>query len=235
MNAALIIIPTSIWQMLRGSIILFTAILTLTYRHKKLYAQQWCGIIFVIVALVLIGVTTVLSNSNADLSAGKMVLGVMLVVIAQAIQAFQTIAEEQLLHDSTTPPMQIVAWEGFWGFCICSFIGIPMAYFIHTSPGDGLSEDTPDSFYMMSLKPMIILLVVLFILFVALFNIFGMFMFASHPFIPFHFLSLFSLPHSLTIHTSTFSALMSPTHSPVTSWNPSVLSSSGSPPLCSTT
>ena len=29
----------SIMQMLRGSIILFTAILTLTYRHKKLYAQ----------------------------------------------------------------------------------------------------------------------------------------------------------------------------------------------------
>ena len=132
----------------------------------------------VFLALILIGVTTVLSNSDDDLTVGKLILGIALVVIAQAVQAFQTIVEEQLLHDSTTPLMQIVAWEGFWGFCICSFISIPAAYFLHTSPGDGLSEDTPDSFYMMYFRPMLILFFVIYIMCIALFNIFGMFMFA---------------------------------------------------------
>eukprot|EP00770_Monocercomonoides_exilis_P003083 MONOS_3062.1-p1 / transcript=MONOS_3062.1 / gene=MONOS_3062 / organism=Monocercomonoides_exilis_PA203 / gene_product=integral membrane protein, putative / transcript_product=integral membrane protein, putative / location=Mono_scaffold00068:88169-89492(-) / protein_length=343 / sequence_SO=supercontig / SO=protein_coding / is_pseudo=false len=175
MNAALVVINVSIWQMLRGSIIIFTAILTIFYRKRKLYPQQWLGMCLVFTALIILGATALLSGGAKGVTFGRLIVGVILVVLAQAIQAFQTIVEEQLLHDSTTPPMAIVAWEGFWGFCTCTFLCMPIVYFVRTTPGDGLQEDIADTFVMMANSPVIIVFALAFVCSILLFNIFGMF------------------------------------------------------------
>lgn len=68
MNASLIIIPVSFWQVMRGSLIVFTAFFTICFRHKKLLAVQWVGIILVSVAFIIIGATLILSE---NVSIGK--------------------------------------------------------------------------------------------------------------------------------------------------------------------
>ena len=49
MFVGLLWISSSIWQMMRGSIILFTAALRICYRHKPLWPNEWVGTLTVII------------------------------------------------------------------------------------------------------------------------------------------------------------------------------------------
>jgi drug/metabolite transporter (DMT)-like permease len=99
MGVGLLWVSGSIWQMLRGSIILFTALLKVTYRRKKLWANEWIGVGVVVCAICIIGASTFLtpgeivehansSSSSLSMSGGgvtplKMAIGIGLVVGAQ--------------------------------------------------------------------------------------------------------------------------------------------------------
>ncbi|KAK2949414.1 putative Solute carrier family 35 member F6 [Blattamonas nauphoetae] len=176
MNAALVSIPVSIWQMLRGSIIIFTAILTVCYRRKPLNCMNWVGVGIVVGGLVVLGVSAVIGDPESkDVTVGKVILGVVLVVLAQGVQGFQTIVEEQFLHDSSTPPMQIVAFEGIWGFLFATFFFMPICYFIPGEPGNGLTEDFADAWVMIANDPLIVVWTVCYMTSILMFNITGMF------------------------------------------------------------
>ncbi|KAA6383605.1 MAG: Solute carrier family 35 member, partial [Streblomastix strix] len=184
MNAALVNLPVSIWQMLRGSIIIFTALLTVFYRKRCLYMQQWIGVAAVVIAIVMLGIAATLTSAQeGDTSKktpiGLVLIGCILVIFAQAIQGFQTIVEETLLHDSTTPPMTVVGWEGFWGFMMCTFFMVPLTYFIRSTPGNGLTEDFIDTWVMLSNNYLIIIFAVGFFFSILMFNVFGMFIINS--------------------------------------------------------
>ncbi|KAK2948443.1 putative Solute carrier family 35 member F6 [Blattamonas nauphoetae] len=175
MNAALVSIPVSIWQMLRGSIILFTALLTVFYRRKPLTSMQWLGVGVVFLSLCILGVTAVLSDaSTKKITFSRTLVGVGLVVGAQCVQAFQTIVEEKFLHDSNTRPLLIVGFEGIWGILFCTFLFMPIAYFIPTTPGDGLCEDFWDSLVMLRNNPQLVLFSLAYMVSILLFNVTGM-------------------------------------------------------------
>lgn len=142
MNVGLLWIPGSIWQMLRGSIVIFTAILSVTYRKKPLYSSGnslaffefittgWTGVAIVSLALVIVGGACFktpaevepapLSTSSSTSSSVSPTttpmweegLGMLLVVLAQGLQALQTIVEEKLMHDVKAAPTLVVGMEG---------------------------------------------------------------------------------------------------------------------------
>jgi drug/metabolite transporter (DMT)-like permease len=104
--------------MLRGSIVIFTAVLTVTYRKRRLYSSGWTGVMVVALALVVVAAsafgTTDDSTSLDDLLSSsslasssqegesnviELIAGIALVIAAQFLQAAQTIIEEKLLHD----------------------------------------------------------------------------------------------------------------------------------------
>eukprot|EP01105_Mastigella_eilhardi_P026554 TRINITY_DN773_c0_g1_i1.p1 TRINITY_DN773_c0_g1~~TRINITY_DN773_c0_g1_i1.p1 ORF type:complete len:406 (+),score=128.09 TRINITY_DN773_c0_g1_i1:161-1378(+) len=187
MNVGLLWIPGSIWQMLRGSIVIFTAFITVTYRKRRLYSSGWTGVAIVVIALLIVGgacfktpQTAVASNSSASSGAAatgtsswEMMIGIVLVILAQFIQAMQTIIEEQLLHDVKASPNLIVGMEGLWGFLLCTFISMPIAANL-PSDLEGLYEDSIDSFIMIYNSPTILGLVIGYVAVILLFNIFGM-------------------------------------------------------------
>ena len=56
------------------------------------------------------------------------------------LNAVQFVFEETLLKDRAYPPLQVVGWEGVWGFCLCLFVALPITYFIPAPvgpPGSG--------------------------------------------------------------------------------------------------
>jgi len=72
----------SSFQMLRGSVIVFTGILSVGFLNRKLVVREWIGISFVIIGLAFVGVSDILTIEN-DISANSVITGDLLIIFAQ--------------------------------------------------------------------------------------------------------------------------------------------------------
>jgi hypothetical protein len=148
MTTGLIFIDVSVMQMLRGSMVIFSALLTIFVRKRKLRGFEWFGVLTCAVALCFVG------GSSIAGQAGKgrwsewywQLLGCLLVLLSQVIQATQIIIEEFLLADVRLPPLVVVGLEGFWGSIMCLVCFIPLFYYC-PGPDHGHWEDTYDTVY----------------------------------------------------------------------------------------
>jgi drug/metabolite transporter (DMT)-like permease len=129
-------------QMLRGSMILFTAIWSLIILGKNPSLGKWGGIAIVCLGLVLVGVSSVLrGDSGVDASTLQLIMGPVLVVLGSAINAAQGVIEEMLMKDREAHPLEVVGWEGVFGCIWSSFIMLPIVQAIG-------AEDSIDTLYM---------------------------------------------------------------------------------------
>ena len=118
------------FQMLRGSVIIFTGLLSVAFLGTRLKIHHWIGMGFVILGLILVGVgDTVFGGGAHGYSPSFVLAGDLLIVLAQVITAIQMTVEEKLIKKYKVPPMQAVGWEGVFGFFTLSLAMIPM-YFI---------------------------------------------------------------------------------------------------------
>lgn len=118
------------FQMLRGSVIIFTGILSVAFLGNKLKAYQWVGMFTVIVGLVTVGVgDVVFFKPSGSYDQSFVLAGDLLIVLAQIITAIQMTVEEKIIKKYDVPPLQGVGWEGVFGFSVLLVLLVPM-YFI---------------------------------------------------------------------------------------------------------
>jgi len=171
-------IPASVWQMLRGSALVFCALLSVVFLKRKLYAYNWLGLFFCVVGITSVGLANVLGTKQDDSSGGAsedtgfLVYGMTLVLLGQIVQAAQVIAEEWLMKDVDLPSVQIIGFEGFWGILMMIFIVYPLLWIL---PGDdnGHKEDPFDTMVMISNSPPLMGCVVTYLFSCGTFNITG--------------------------------------------------------------
>lgn len=109
-------VDASVYQMLRGSLMIFSAILSICCLGRKLKPFHYIGIATTTLAVTLVGYASVKSASaDANQNMSLEILGIFLIVGGQFIQASQMVAEEVLLKDFGAPALVIVGMEGFWG------------------------------------------------------------------------------------------------------------------------
>jgi drug/metabolite transporter (DMT)-like permease len=176
-NIALLSLSPSVWQMFRGSIIIFTAIFSIFYRKRKLYFVHWFGIFIVILGIILIGVSALLGeteNEKAAVSPGMQLVAMFLVMFSQALQAVRAVTEEKILHDIDADPPEIIGFEGTWGLYVLTLIGLPLANILPERFGEGIYEDTVESFIMIGSSLELILLMVGYFLAVCFYNVSGL-------------------------------------------------------------
>eukprot|EP00536_Pseudo-nitzschia_multiseries_P012704 jgi/Psemu1/260854/estExt_Genewise1Plus.C_5000003 len=146
-------IPVSIYQLLRGSGIIFVAVMKQYFLHDKMHSFQWIGIFWNVVSVMMVGSTAVLSeggdkDSSETGSDGTALLGVVLVLVGAFVQALQYVFEEKVMTmDIPAPPLLLIGMEGLWGTIFCLTIAYPMVYYL---PGDdhGSYEDPFNTWYM---------------------------------------------------------------------------------------
>ncbi|KAL6069940.1 Solute carrier family 35 member F6 [Balamuthia mandrillaris] len=141
-------IYASVWQMLRGSIIVFTGILSVIFLKRKLSAYHWLGMAIVVLGLALVGTASILGESGSK--GYKMYLGIGLILLGQLCSAGQMVVEETFVKGRALPPLQIVGLEGFFGLVIMTVVFLPVIYFIPGSQpshfSHGSYENTLDAF-----------------------------------------------------------------------------------------
>ena len=137
-SISLTFLPTSIYQMFRGAIIIFTCTASILFLKNKYYRHHFLGIIVVILGLIIVGLDAVL---NGDSSEGENpAFGIFLVVLSQVFSCFLFITEEKLLKGYETPPLKAVGLEGMWGV-LCYIVLLFIFYFIRCESWPNFLKD----------------------------------------------------------------------------------------------
>ena len=129
-------IDVSIYQMLRGSGIIFVALMKQHVLKDHLYKYQWAGVLFNVASVIFVGATAILSSEDSpkEVDGGKALLGVLLVMAGAFVQSLQFVFEEKVMTmDIPSPPLLLIGMEGLWGTVLCIFVMYPLAYYL---PGD---------------------------------------------------------------------------------------------------
>lgn len=180
MTFGLIYISVSIFQMLRGSMVIFSTILTRIFlKGRRVRRYQLLGVVLAVIAICLVGVAGVMvPQANQSASAGQTLIGISLVILSQIVQAGQIVVEEFLLADLNMPPLRVVGFEGLWGLLLMIVVACPLAYVI---PGNDYSpmphnslENTYDSLICLGSNGNLIIAVVVFCVAVLVYNCYGM-------------------------------------------------------------
>jgi drug/metabolite transporter (DMT)-like permease len=168
----LLFISASVWQMLRGSMIVFGAIISVGALGRRLYAYHWLGVLICVAGIVAVATSNVFNESaqpatGHEGNSGQSLYGMGMVVAGQVVTASQMVAEEKLLKDVKLPAMKIVGYEGVWGSLVCMFVVFPICYSLG-------GEDALDSVVMVENSTPLLCLVITYIFSCATYNFAGM-------------------------------------------------------------
>ncbi|KAJ5246500.1 Nucleotide-sugar transporter [Penicillium chermesinum] len=143
MNVGLLFVAASIYQMTRGALVLFVGLLSVLFLRRKLYLYQWASLFVVVLGVALVGLAGALFSGDPghDITQGNpvspqstsgtpeavlTVIGVLLIAGAQIFTASQFVLEEWILENYAMDPIQVVGWEGIFGFVVTFIASIIM-------------------------------------------------------------------------------------------------------------
>ena len=149
MCTGLLFAPVSVYQMLRGSMLVFCAVFSVTLLHRRLHYYNYLGVSLALAGISLVGLASILGEPDATAQA-KLALGMVLMVAGQAAQALQVVAEEHLLQNLRLPAMRVVSYEGLYGMALCVLVLFPLAYLLPGYDLGGRWEDEVDSVAMIA-------------------------------------------------------------------------------------
>lgn len=113
LNFALIMMAASIFQMLRGGIIIITCIFTILFLKRMPKNFQWLGVFLVFLGVFLVGL-----SSQSDNEEKTEFLGIILLISSLLFSGFQFVYQEIILVKYKCASLQLVAWEGIWGIIV---------------------------------------------------------------------------------------------------------------------
>jgi len=172
MNLGLILTYASVFQMLRGFLVVFTGTFSVIFLKRKLRMHHWGGIAFILCGTAIVGVSSFIAPAND--SAKKPpdpALGAVFILIAQVFTAIQFIIEEKFVNAKNVHALQAVGYEGLWGLLIL----IIMLPILNVIPGNdnGYFQNTLDAFIQVGNNGALAAAVVGGVFSVAFFNFFG--------------------------------------------------------------
>jgi len=144
MNVGLLFVVASIFQMTRGALVLFVGLFSVLFLHRKLYLYKWFALVVVVLGVGLVGLAGALYGDKVNGSetapesgmrslvraaegvssaaktpeAVQTIIGVLLIAGAQIFTATQFVLEEWILEHYAIPPLDMVGWEGLFGFLV---------------------------------------------------------------------------------------------------------------------
>ncbi|CAD8148425.1 unnamed protein product [Paramecium pentaurelia] len=181
-HVALNFIPSSIYQMLRGGLMIVTAAFSKFVLKKKLSNQQQFGILLAILGIFIVGLSNFLFRkaTSDDFSWEIKLISIALIIVSLFTQAAQYIFEEKLFQQYNYHVFYVVGVEGMWGLLYFGIV-MPILNFIPCNFKEGCVfrnekgywECTDVFFQQLGADVWLTVSVVMGIFSIALFNIFG--------------------------------------------------------------
>ncbi|CCE83656.1 Piso0_004241 [Millerozyma farinosa CBS 7064] len=121
MCLGLVYTPVSLYQMSRGAIVLFVALLSVIFLKHKITKLQWISLSIVAIGVALLGYSGSSHSQEPDAPPGstnRVTVGIIFILLGQISQAVQYVVEERLMSSQSIVPLRLVYLEGFWGSLI---------------------------------------------------------------------------------------------------------------------
>ena len=131
-NIGLILLPGSIYQMLKGSLIVMTFLMSKFVVKNKHILDHYIAIPISTLGVFLVGLSAYLSASGDEesySSAGQTLLGIVLMLISMFILSIQFCFDEFFMRKYRCHPLICIGYEGVFGFFINLFL-CAIFYFI---------------------------------------------------------------------------------------------------------
>ncbi|KAI9339709.1 hypothetical protein BD770DRAFT_400001 [Pilaira anomala] len=138
MNVGLILTSASVYQMLRGAVVIFTGLFSYFFLNRRLRVFEWWSLIMVVVGVAIVGLSSILfpqKKPDATLVDGDddkfnvaSLIGVGLVLGAQLFAATMFVVEEKILSRYKVTPLKAVGLEGSFGL-ISVLAAMPILHF----------------------------------------------------------------------------------------------------------
>lgn len=193
MNAGLLLVAASIYQMTRGALVLFVGLFSVLFLKRKLHLFQWLSLLGVVLGVAIVGLAGAIYPDKKDSSAGgpspapepedveinadalRAVIGVLLIAGAQIFTATQFVLEEYILERSAIEPLRVVGFEGLFGF-IVTVLGMIILHFAigRTEAGKYGYFDMIEGWKQWTQNPQVLLSSILIMFSIGGFNFFGL-------------------------------------------------------------
>ncbi|CAH8444614.1 unnamed protein product [Heterobilharzia americana] len=170
----LLYIDASIWQMLRGSLIVFAGILSVIFLKRRLRYFQWTGIMITVIGLALVGSKSVFSEHSIKTTVTQSAIGLTLVLAGTFTSATQMIVEEVFLKNRGFHPLQAVGMEGIFGCLLMCGIVLPAIHYIPGNDLNGSYENVIDAIYQIGNDYILLGNCILYVFSIAFFNYCGL-------------------------------------------------------------
>jgi drug/metabolite transporter (DMT)-like permease len=167
----LVVVNASVWQMFRGSLIVFTGVLSVLFLKRRLKCFHWVGILIVVFGLCLVGLSDIYEQDQSN-SSWKLIIGILLIVAGQLANAVQMVVEETFLKKRGFPPLQVVGMEGLFGVILTAGVVMPVLY--HININGKPYEDGLDAFYQMISSKFLLGMILLYLTSIIFYNYFGL-------------------------------------------------------------
>ncbi|KAK9812950.1 hypothetical protein WJX72_006245 [[Myrmecia] bisecta] len=151
MNIGLLSVTASVYQMMRGAEMLFAALFSVTFLHRHLNKNHFMGIGCCVMGICLVGMSSMLAgegSSTHDVPPTAILMGMLLIIASQCVQAAQITFEEFFLTDMDIAPLKIVGYEGLFGSIAMICVMLPLVHFLPGEDGEGIHEDSLDTLHM---------------------------------------------------------------------------------------
>ncbi|PRW33096.1 Solute carrier family 35 member F6 [Chlorella sorokiniana] len=138
--------------MLRGSEIVFTALLAVVFLRRRLTRRHAGGPALVVMGIAVVGAAGLLAHPQvapSDVSRRHAFAGMVITVLSEALHAAQIVVEDHYLSNLHLEPLTVVGVEGVLGVATMLGLVLPLAQHLPGADGKGLHEDTWDSLYML--------------------------------------------------------------------------------------
>ncbi|EAR90511.2 nucleotide-sugar transporter (macronuclear) [Tetrahymena thermophila SB210] len=115
----------SLYQMLRGGVILVTALFSVVFLKRKIYLHNYIGCGLVIIGITLVGSVNYIfpkSSNSDDVDPTMALIAIILILISLFTNGILFVSEEKLFSKYYLHPMQVVGTEGIWGLCFYAIL-----------------------------------------------------------------------------------------------------------------
>ena len=167
----------SVFQMLKGSVMFFSAVMSVLFLDRKLVAFNWIGLFICVLGLTCVGFASVFATSakpvpvsedlnrtnstsfhhdaaaaDADpmgnISLQDQLFGITVILAGQVVCAVQYVVEEFLLKPpNDAPVLALVGLEGAWGTLMMAFLLPFMTYYMKGDDAYGSYENMYDTVF----------------------------------------------------------------------------------------
>ncbi|KAF9898053.1 hypothetical protein BX616_004554 [Lobosporangium transversale] len=185
MNVGLIYCAASVYQMLRGALVIFTGILSVIFLGRRLLAFEWFALFTIVVGIATVGLASVIAqkdkplidgdndpDSDEAIKAAKAIVGIFLVLFAQVFTATQFVIEEKFLSGFHIAPLRAVGYEGLFG-TLTVLVAMPILHFTIGVANPGSYFDLSAGWEQITSYPQIWIPAIIMLFSISSFNFFG--------------------------------------------------------------